>query len=64
MWRSLYNAHPGLFLVDTMMSTATPEVLATPDAALGQPKLAADDTQLFFLRANTSGDIWLMRFAD
>ena len=50
-----------LFVADTA-SGATREVLANAGESMSQPRLAADDSQLFFMHGTIDGDIWLMRF--
>jgi len=50
-----------LSIIDTASGEAH-ELLAIPGENLSSPRLAADDTQLFFLRSTIAGDIWLMRF--
>jgi Tol biopolymer transport system component len=59
--RVIYENRGRLFIADTA-SGATREVLAIPGESLSEPRLTADDSQLFFRHGTTDGDIWLMRF--
>jgi hypothetical protein len=43
-------------------SGRTTELLVTSPPLGGGARLAADDSQLFFLRGTTSADIWVARF--
>jgi Tol biopolymer transport system component len=58
--RLIYTNGPRLFVIDTT-SRISSEVLAG-SFTIGNPRLAADDSQLFFLRGTISADIWLVRF--
>jgi hypothetical protein len=51
----------GLVLVVDASGRETELQVGTRVAPLG-PRLAADDSQLFFLRGTTSADIWIARF--
>jgi Tol biopolymer transport system component len=47
----------------TVVDASTARASELPIGFLaGGPRLAADDTQLFFLRSTTSADIWIARF--
>jgi Tol biopolymer transport system component len=59
--RIVYSTLGRLSLLDSV-SNSSHELLALPDEAVLGGRLSADNTQLFFVRAKTSGDIWLMRF--
>ena len=47
-----------------LASGAVRTILAIPGEGVNQPRLAAHDTQLYFTRGSTSGDIWTVRFGD
>lgn len=59
--RILFHDGGRLFLLD-LESGVTREVLPIRGELLSTPSLAADDSQLFFLRRVQAGDIWLKRF--
>ena len=52
-----------LFVTDTL-SGESRQLFAIPGEQLGQARLTADSAYLYFAHGTTSGDIWLVRFAD
>ena len=61
--RLVYADRGRLHLFDTA-SNATREILAMPGENLAGARLAADDSQLFFVHGTTDSDIWIVRFGD
>lgn len=59
--RLVFQNRGRLFIAD-VASGATRDVLGIPGEILMHPRLAADDSQLFFLRQVADGDIWIVRF--
>jgi hypothetical protein len=59
--RLLYSNGGRLHIFDTALNSSR-EVLAIPGESLAGPRLAADDSQLFFSRTTEDGDIWTVRF--
>jgi Tol biopolymer transport system component len=59
--RLICNRDGRVMVVDASTGQATELPVGTV-AAAGGPRLAVDDSQLFFLRGTTSADIWMARF--
>lgn len=59
----LYGTSDRLRTLNTM-SGASSDVLRTPGEVLSYPALARDDSQLYFIRASATGDLWLLRFSE
>jgi serine/threonine protein kinase/Tol biopolymer transport system component len=61
--RFIYNDAGRLKLFDISTHTAH-DVLAIDGEAVTGPRLALNDTELFFLRGTSDGDVWLVRLGD
>ena len=61
--RFIYANGGRLHLFDTASNT-TREILAMPGENLAAARLAAGDSQLFFIHGGAESDIWLVRFGD
>jgi Tol biopolymer transport system component len=61
--RFIYANGGRLHLFDTASNT-TREILAMPGENLAAARLAADDSQLFFVHGTIDSDIWLVRFGE
>ena len=59
--RFIYSSNGRFHLFDTASNT-TREVLALPGENLAAARLAANDSQLFFVHGSIDSDIWLVRF--
>jgi serine/threonine protein kinase len=57
------GARGRLFVVDVATGTSR-ELLTIPGEFMAEPRLTADDSQLFFQHGTTSGNIWVVRFDD
>jgi serine/threonine protein kinase/Tol biopolymer transport system component len=62
--RRLIYANLGRLFVAEVSSGMTREVLAISGESLASPCLTADNSQLFFTRATSAGDIWIVRFGE
>jgi serine/threonine protein kinase len=63
--RRLVQTGAGRLRVIDATSGVSSEVLAMPgENIVGAPRLAASDSQLFFLRGTAAGDLWLVRFGE
>lgn len=60
--RRIVFVNRGRLFVTDVASPSPHEILALPGEGLTMPRVTADGSQLFFLRATSDGDIWLMRF--
>jgi Tol biopolymer transport system component len=58
--RFVYQSEGKLFVSD--LSGKSTEVFSVAGESLFSPRLAVDDTQLFFTHGTTTGDIWIVRF--
>ena len=59
--RILCNRSGRVWVVDASTGQET-DLQVFSGAAVFSPRLAVDDSQLFFLRGTTSADIWMARF--
>jgi Tol biopolymer transport system component/predicted Ser/Thr protein kinase len=61
--RFIYSNAGRFHLFDTASNT-TREILALPGETLAAARVAANDSQLFFIHGTMDSDIWLVRFGD
>ena len=61
--RFLYTNRGRVYLFDTGSNT-TKEIFAMAGENINAARLAANDSQLFFIHSAIDSDIWLMRFAE
>jgi len=59
----IYSYRDRLMTIDTMAGLSR-ETLAIEGETLSKPEVAADGSQLYFLRSRTSGDISLVHFGE
>jgi Tol biopolymer transport system component/predicted Ser/Thr protein kinase len=61
--RLVFSSGDRIAVFDTVTGSSR-EILRVQGERINGPRLAADDTQLFFTRGSIDGDIWLVRFGD
>lgn len=59
--RFIYGNGGRLFVGDAV-SGSNRELVAIPGESIGYPRVTADNSQLFYLRGTSDGDIWTVRF--